>query len=88
MTRYFFHLHECGIVTSDEEGFEALDDAAALIHAKNCARDVMAGEVLSGSLCLSCHIEVVHSETGVRRRMTFIEALTVSGLPAFMPLPH
>lgn len=88
MTKYFFHLHECGIVTSDEEGFEVLDDTAALSHAKNCARDVMAGEVLSGSLCLRCHIEIVHGETGVRRRMGFIEALAVAGLPELMPLPH
>ena len=81
MTRYFFHLHECGSVTSDEEGMEVADDAAALSHATSCARDLMAAEVLAGLLCLSCHIEIVHGETGVRRDLAFANALTVSGLP-------
>ena len=79
MTRYFFHFHECGSVTTDEEGGEFEDDAAALSHAMICARDVMAGEVLSGSLCLNCHIEIVHGGTGVRNELAFMDALNVSG---------
>lgn len=64
VARFFFHLHDCGNFTPDEEGrdFEDLDAAveAAIIE----ARDLLAAEVAEGKLCLGCRIEVVEESTG------------------------
>lgn len=79
MKRYFFHLHECGTLIADEEGRELPDVSVARRDAVAAARSVMADEVLSGRLCLSCCIEVKDSEANLVLTVPFSEALTISG---------
>lgn len=79
MKRFFFHLHECGDLTLDNEGREFPDMAAALIAATADARGLMAAEVLKGKLCLSCHIDVEDVESGERVRLPFRDAVALSG---------
>ena len=80
MARYFFHLHECGTITRDAEGQELPDDAAVREEALRLARNIMAGEIEGGRLCLLCKIEV-HDEAGqLVMYMPFKDAVVVTGL--------
>ena len=63
----------------DEEGRNLPGFPAALNYARICARDIMAGEVATGVLCLSCHIEIIHSESGTMRKLAFADALKLTG---------
>jgi len=56
--RYFFHLHENGLVTEDEEGTPLSGDEAARDAAVRAARDVLAGAVMTGRLPLDDMIVV------------------------------
>ena len=80
VARYFFHLHECGTLLSDEEGQELADAGAARNQAMKEARSVMSSEVQAGKLCLSCCIEVVDEAQRPVLTLPFKEALEVSGL--------
>lgn len=64
MTRYFLHLHYCGKLIPDEEGREFPNLEAAVERAQIEARDLLAGEVREGKLCLGCQIDVVEESTG------------------------
>ncbi len=79
MTLYFFHLHECGLLTSDKEGREM--PVAADLHAAAVreARAIMCAEVREGRLCLSCRIEVA-DEDGPVMFVPFRDAVAVSGV--------
>ena len=79
MARFFFHLHECGTVTLDEDGLEHADLADARDEAVRSARDVMAAEVLSGHLCLSCYIEVADENGDKLLVIPFDQAVQVTG---------
>jgi hypothetical protein len=50
MAKYFFHLNECGSVTTDAEGGDLPDIAAARAYAIHEARVIMAEEVKRGAL--------------------------------------
>lgn len=80
MTRYFFHLHECGPVLLDGEGVELADLDAVRARAFRSARAVMSAEVEEGRLCLNCRIEV--EDAGRRPIMTvpFRTAVALSGV--------
>lgn len=78
MPRFFFHLHECGEVTSDEEGCDLPDLEAAHVRAVEAARDVMAGEVIHGKLCLGCSIHVADARGEAVLRVAFRDAVAVS----------
>jgi hypothetical protein len=80
VARYFFHLHECGVFIPDEEGQELDDAEAARRQAVLEARHVMAAEVQTGKLCLSCRIEVVDETQRPVLAMPFKAALELSGL--------
>lgn len=79
MHRFFFHLHECGVVTQDEEGRMLPSFEVALEEAVAAARDLMAAEVKSGRLCLGCHIEIVDAYGITLAIVPFDEAVSVSG---------
>ncbi len=79
MARFFFNLHECGRIFSDEEGAEMPDVAAARANAINEARQIMAAEVLQGRLCLACHIEVLDNARRPLLIVAFNDAVVVSG---------
>lgn len=64
MARYLLHLHYCGKLVLDEEGQEFPNLEAAVERAQVEARDLLAGEVKEGKLCLGCQIEVVEESTG------------------------
>jgi hypothetical protein len=76
--QFYLHLHECGHVTRDEEGFEfaSLDDARD--EAIRSARDIMCGTMHDGTLCLGCHIEVEDACGGTCFIVPFREAVRVS----------
>lgn len=80
MQRYFFHLHECGRVTVDEEGavLPTLEDVRA--RAIHQARAIMCAEVQEGRLCLSCNIEVVDPQGALAVNVPFTEAISISGI--------
>jgi hypothetical protein len=80
VTRYFFHLHECGVLIADDEGQELDDAQAARRQAVLEARHVMAAEVQAGRLCLSCRIEVVDAADRAVLTLPFKEALELTGL--------
>lgn len=80
MARYFFHLHECGRGTLDEEGTELVGVEEARQRAIHQARSIMSAELLEGRLCLSCHIDVVDGRGQRVVKVPFKEALTLSGL--------
>ena len=79
MSRFFFHLHECGTITRDEAGLERADLAAARDEAVRSARGLMAGEILNGHLCLGCHIEVTDESGRSLLLLPFSEAVQVTG---------
>jgi hypothetical protein len=78
MTRFFFHLHECGRVTNDLEGRELPDLAAAQHHAEAAARDIMCSEMVDGELCLACHIEIENCDDGARSTVRFRDAVRIT----------
>ena len=80
MTHYFFHLSECGVVTTDYEGRKLDSLAAARASALRDARDIMATEVQIGKLCLTCHIDIVDAGSAIITRVLFRDALEISGL--------
>jgi len=80
MARYYMNLHECGVVTEDLEGVDLPDPSAAAANAMTAARDVMAGEVKGGALCLSCKIVVLDENGRQVAEVSFRDALDVSGL--------
>jgi hypothetical protein len=79
MTRYFFHLHQCGSLTDDPEGAELPDLEAARLTAITAARDVMGGELTAGVICFSCHIEIADADGRVLLAAPFKDAVRVSG---------
>lgn len=80
MQRYFFDLHECGSVTSDEEGTSFADAAGARDFAVTQARSIMSAEVQEGRLCLGCNIEVLDENGRLAANVLFTDALVVRGL--------
>lgn len=78
--RYFFHLHECGKATWDEDGRELPDLQAAKAVAVEAAREVMCAEVAEGRLCLSCCIVICTEERQEVGRVPFRDAVEVVGL--------
>lgn len=79
MPLFYFHLHECGSVTLDDEGREFPDLAAAEEVATRDARSIMCGEVQEGRLCLACYI-IIEDESRVEvRRVMFRDVLTITG---------
>jgi hypothetical protein len=80
MERLFFHLHECGTVTRDEEGRDAVSAPVMRDMAIEAAREVMCSEVKEGRLCLSCHIEVMNEHGTVYLLLPFEEAIAITGL--------
>ncbi len=82
MVRYFFHLHECGTVTVDEEGTLLPDAELARAKGVEHARAIMSAEVQEGRLCLGCCIEVL-DESGRRvADVPFRDAIALSGIAA------
>lgn len=79
MPRFFFHLHECGERIADQEGIEREFDEIRPIALQN-ARDIMCAEVKDGQLCLSCSIIVEDENRDEVMRLSFRDALTISGL--------
>jgi len=81
MNRYYLHLHECGTVLEDLEGYEcaSLQEATGLAIVN--ARDVMMGELRSGRLCLSCFISIKNGAAEEVGRVNFRDAVLVTGLP-------
>lgn len=80
MPRYHFHLHECGVFIPDEEGRDLPDGAAARAAAFHEARALMSAEVQRGTLCLSCHIDIVDEAQALVATIPFRDALAVTGL--------
>jgi hypothetical protein len=78
MPRYFFHLHN-DIDTTDDEGAEFPDDAAARAHAIANARDVAVESIAKGHLNLGHYIEIVREDGAPAFRVGFGEAITVTG---------
>jgi hypothetical protein len=77
MHRFYFHLHECGETTKDEEGRELPSFEEAFRVAVEAARSLMADEVIRGRLCLSCHIEIEDSYGIALATLPFAEAVSV-----------
>lgn len=79
MTSFYFHLHEGGVVTLDDEGYEVSSVAAAQDRAKPAARSIMCSDITDGHLCLDCYIEIENGDTGERFRVAFQDAIKITG---------
>ena len=79
MTKYFFHLSECGVVINDEEGREMPDFKSARQYAVAAAREIICAEVADGALCLGCHIEIENAGTGERQLVEFRDVVRITG---------
>lgn len=79
MTRFHFHLHECGTVLEDEDGAELLNVEAARARAVSEAREIMSSEVRQGALCLGCCIVVTDTAGAEVLRVPFREAVVITG---------
>ena len=79
MTQLLFHLDECGDVTLDEEGVDLPDIGSAMAVAREAARAIMAAEVGTGHLCLSCHIRIQDGAGRQLATVPFRDALDISG---------
>ena len=80
MARYFLHLHECGTVLEDLEGHECQSYQHAVSRAVESARDVMAGEMRAGRLCLGCYILIMDSAAAEVGRVNFRDVVVVTGV--------
>ena len=79
MPHYFFHLDECGAVTTDTEGRD-FDTIEAAHHAAiKDARAIMCGELAEGQLCLGCFIDIKGAQGEHLGRVRFEDAVRVSG---------
>ncbi|MFC3580744.1 DUF6894 family protein [Sphingomonas hylomeconis] len=79
MARYFFHLHERGTITVDEEGRVFATLAAAYAAAIRDARAIMCDQLGEGKLCLACLIEIVDDTGACVARVPFGDAVDVTG---------
>ena len=80
MEHLFFDLHECGSVTPDEFGQDVSSLAEARAEAIAAARDVMSAEIKDGKLCLGCHIAINDASGREPDRVSFRDAVAISGL--------
>ncbi|MEG3086355.1 DUF6894 family protein [Sphingomonas sp. PB4P5] len=80
MARYFFILHECGTVTPDPDGRDFASLEAAHAAAVQDARAIMCEELGSGSLCLSCHIDITTDQGEFVERVMFKDTVAVTGV--------
>jgi hypothetical protein len=78
MSRYFFHLHESGSVTMDEEGSELADLAEVRQFGLKGARGLMAAQVSAGHLYLDGKIQVVDAGGAEVMSLPFAEAVAIS----------
>jgi hypothetical protein len=79
MPSYYFHLDEGGSVTPDLEGRELPSIQAAREMAIREARSMLAHEIVGGHICFSCHIEIVDEQGRPVDRVTFNQAVTITG---------
>jgi hypothetical protein len=77
MPRYYLHMSDGNGFIEDEEGIDLPDAEAARATALRCARDVMMGEVRSGTLDLTSFIEVEDEQRKLLFTLTFADALEV-----------
>ena len=77
MAWFFFDLDECGDVTSDCEGRDLPDIAAARAQAVVEARALMAGDILAGKLCLDCAIRIRDATGAEVAMVTFADAARI-----------
>jgi hypothetical protein len=77
MPRYYLHMSDGNGFIEDEEGVDLPDEEAARATALRCARDVMMGEVRSGTLDLTSFIEVEDEQRKLLFTLTFADALEV-----------
>ena len=78
MARYFFHLHESGSVTPDEEGSELPGMAEVRRFGLRAVRGLMAAQISEGHLYLDGRIEVVDAGGAEVMSLPFHEAVAIS----------
>ena len=79
MPSYRFVLHECsGSTHRDSQCQEFADLDAAKQAALDKAREVMAGEVQHGRLCLSCWIVILNDKDDYLYTLHFGEAIQIA----------
>ena len=79
MPLFYLNLNECGSLTVDDEGYELANLDAARGAGVAAARDIMAEEIKSGTLCLSCRIEVTDANGVVLMVVPFKDGVGVTG---------
>jgi len=78
MARYFFHLHDHGIVYRDEEGAEFADDDAAREEALLSARELLGVSSLTVRQWLGRSYEVSDETGRLVAVLPFAEAIDVA----------
>jgi hypothetical protein len=75
--RFFFNLHEPGLLALDEEGMLLESFEAAFDHAVHEARQIMAEHVRAGRLQISGRIEIIDAYNITLATLNFTEALGI-----------
>lgn len=77
MPRYFLHVCNGNGFTEDEEGLELPDAAAARLKAVEGLRDIMAGELRSGTLNMASFIEIEDEQRELILTVSFRDAVQI-----------
>lgn len=77
MPHYFFQVCNGQGMTSDEEGIDLQDEAAARSMAMDSIRSIVAEEARKGVIDLDGYIEIENAECEVLTRIAFPEAFAL-----------
>ena len=81
MPRFYLHICNGSGFTEDEEGQEFTSAAAARQGAIKGFRDLLAGEILGGSLAVGSFIEIEDENGEVVGTVAFHDAVTLDETP-------
>jgi hypothetical protein len=85
MSRFYLHLCNGAEVVEDEEGVECHDAATAKAKALEALRDVLAGDLLRGSVNTASFIDVEDEQRQLIARVSFANAVTLESQPCVRP---
>jgi len=77
MPRFYLHVCNGSGFVEDEEGVELADVAAARAEAIKGLRDLMAGDLRSGTLNMASFVEIEDERHQLVTTVTFLEAVQV-----------
>lgn len=77
MTRYFFHLRDHTDQLLDPEGFDCPDASAVADQALKSARDLIAGDAITGEIDMRYRIDVEDTSENIVHSLEFEDAVAI-----------